>query len=223
MNEATKGSLGSATSSAGVPIWRSRPSTITPTWSASAAASSKSWVTSSTGMSSPASSCCSSARTSVFVWASSAESGSSSEQDLRVARERARERDALALAAGEAPRAGALEMRDPEAVEVLVGRVAARVLDVLADGQMREERVVLEDEPDAAAGRGQGDVARLASNQTSPPDAMRPGGRRDEPGDRAQDGRLAGAGRPDERHRRVDVEAQLEAESPKRDGDLFEE
>ena len=33
MKEATNGSAGRATRSAGVPVWRSRPSTITPTWS----------------------------------------------------------------------------------------------------------------------------------------------------------------------------------------------
>ena len=53
------------------------------------------------------------------------------QQDLRVARERAGERDALALAARElaGPRVG--EVRDPEALEVLVDGLAPRVLDVL--------------------------------------------------------------------------------------------
>ena len=40
MNDATKASAGRATSSAGDASWRSVPSTITPTSSASAAASS---------------------------------------------------------------------------------------------------------------------------------------------------------------------------------------
>ena len=73
--------------------------------SASAAASSKSCVTSSAGISSPASSSCSSARTVAFVWASSADERLVEQEHLRVARERARERDALALAAGELRRA----------------------------------------------------------------------------------------------------------------------
>ena len=76
------------------------------------------------------------------------------QQHLRVTGERARERDALALPAGEVARARALEVADREAVEVLVGLVTAAVLDVLADGQVREERVVLEDEPDRVAGPG---------------------------------------------------------------------
>ena len=54
-----------------------------------------------------------------FVCASSAESGSSSSSTPRVARERARERDPLALAAGElAPAARVGEVGDAEALEV---------------------------------------------------------------------------------------------------------
>ena len=80
------------------------------------------------------------------------------QQHVRVARERARERDPLALAAGEIRRPGSFQVPDREPVEVLVGRVALRVFDVLADGQVREERVVLEDETDTAPVRGERDV-----------------------------------------------------------------
>ena len=221
MNEATNGSAGCATRSAGLPVCRSVPSTITPTRPASAAASSKSWVTSSVGISSPASSCCSSVRTSIFVCASSAESGSSSS---RIAGSRA------------SARASATRCRSPP--ERLPGRacsrcaipkrsryssagVAARVLDVLADGQVREERVVLEDEADPAALRRHED-APLGVEPGLLVAADRAGGRLDEAGDRVEDGALAGSRRPDERDRRVDREAQVELESPKRDGDLFE-
>ena len=51
---ATNASEGCSTSSEVVPSWRSRPSTITPMRSASAAASWKSWVTSSAGSASSA-------------------------------------------------------------------------------------------------------------------------------------------------------------------------
>ena len=72
------------------------------------------------------------------------------EQDhARAARERARKRDALALAAGERRRPRVGQVRDAEALEVLVGALLAGVGDVLANGQVREERVLLEDEPDA--------------------------------------------------------------------------
>ena len=80
------------------------------------------------------------------------------QQDLRVAGQGTRERDALALAAGEVSGMSALEMPDREAVEVFVGLVTAAVLDVLAHGQMREERVVLEHQPDRPPVRGQRDA-----------------------------------------------------------------
>ena len=89
------------------------------------------------------------------------------QQDLGVAGERAGERDALALAAREVAGPCVLEVPDPEAVEVLVGGVAPRVLDVLADGQVREERVVLEDEPDAALAPAAG--RRRARRRTRSP------------------------------------------------------
>jgi len=52
----------------------------------------------------------------------------------------------------------AFEMPDVEALEVLVGRVAPAVLDVLTDGHVRKEGVVLEDETDASPVRRQADV-----------------------------------------------------------------
>ena len=80
------------------------------------------------------------------------------QQDVRVAGERARERDALPFSAREVRRMRVFEVRDVEALEVLVGRVAPAVLDVLTDGHVREERVVLEDEPDASPVGRQEDV-----------------------------------------------------------------
>ena len=88
---------------------------------------------------------------------------------------------------------------------MLVGAVLAGVRDVLANGQVREERVLLEDEPDAALVR----LAKHASLAVEPdvvaerdPPARRP----HEPGDRAQHRGLAGARRPDERDGAVDLE-----------------
>ena len=165
---------------------------------------------------------CSSDRTSAFVWASSAESGSSSRStsgSRASARASAtRWRSPPERLAG--PRV--LEVRDAEAVEVLVGRVAARVLDVLADGQVREERVVLEDEADAAPVGRERDVPRAVE-----PDLAR---RRDaarRPAGRAPRSRAARSScrRPDgPTSAIVEPTSRLssEAEGPKRDGDLFE-
>ena len=80
------------------------------------------------------------------------------QQHVRVAGERARERDPLAFTAGELRWPGSFQVPDREPVEVLVCRMALRVFDVLPDGQMREERVVLEDETDTAPVRRERDV-----------------------------------------------------------------
>ena len=222
MNEATKASAGAATSSAAVPSWRSSPSTRTPIRSASAAASSKSWVTSRTGMSSSASRSCSSARTDAFVCASSADSGSSRR---RTAGSRASAR-ATATRWRSPPdsRAGRSlrEVRDPEALEQLAGAGLAAVLDVAPHGQVREERVVLEDEPGPAlvglqVDRLQGVEPRLAAGRDPPGLGPR------QPGDRAQHRRLAGPRRPDERDGALDLERQPDVESPKRERDPVED
>jgi hypothetical protein len=76
------------------------------------------------------------------------------QQHLGFARERARERDALALAAREVARPRVPRGGDPEAFEQLVGSAAPPNATLLADGQVREERVVLEDEPDRALRSG---------------------------------------------------------------------
>ena len=225
MNEATNASAGCATSSAGVPVWRSVPSTITPTWSASAAASSKSCVTSSTGMSSPASSSCSSARTVVFVCASSADERLVEQQHLRVARERARERDALALAAGEP--AGPRVARGARCRSARGSSSAAclpRVLDVLrarsCAGRARS--------PGTRARRA---AARAAGRRARPRRTRRR--RRPRSGPRcgraspatARSTRRLARRRTARRARRVEPTSrrQLEVERPKRDGDVVED
>ena len=173
MNDATKGSLGCATSSPGVPIWRNCPSTITPMRSASAAASSKSWVTSRDGYLQTGKELLQLRADVGFRVSVQCGERLVEQQDIRVAGERTREGDALPLPAGEVARPRAFEMRDVEALEVLVGRVAAAVLDVLTDGHVRKERVVLKDEADASP-VGRQDDAAPASNQTDVAAAMRP-------------------------------------------------
>ena len=127
------------------------------------------------------------------------------EQHVRLARERAGERDALLLAAGELGRPRVRERGDVEPLEQLVHARAARVRDVLAHGQVREQRVLLEDEADAPLVRLLEDLPRRVE-----PDlvavrdaaALRPR----EPGDHPEHGGLARAGRPDERERALDLE-----------------
>ena len=114
------------------------------------------------------------------------------QQDLGIPRERAGERDPLPFTAGEAAGTSVLQMPDPKAVEVLVRGVAARVLDVLADGEVREERVVLEDEADPTVLRPHED-ASVGIEPGLLVAADRAGGRLDETGDRVEDGALAGA------------------------------
>ena len=94
--------------------------------------------------------------------------------------------------------------------------------DVLADGHVREERVFLEDEADAPLFGRQVDAAiAVEEDEVVDRDSSRPRAR--EPGDRAEDRGLPGAGRTDERERRSDLETQLEVERPKSDVDLVED
>ena len=158
MNEATNGSLGWATRSPGVPVWRSSPSTITPT-----SVGQRRCVLEVVGDEQDgdveAGEQMLQLRADVGLRVG-VECGERlvEEQDLRVAGQGAREGHALALAAGEVAGVGALEMPNRETVEVLVGLVTPAVLDVLTHGQVREERVVLEDEPDRRRSGGQRDA-----------------------------------------------------------------
>ena len=82
---------------------------------------------------------------------------------------------------------------------------------------MREQRVLLEDQTDSPAFGRHVDVAlAVEEDVVVDRDASRPGTR--EACDRAQDGRLAGAGRPDERDR-LAPDAQLEIELIRAKGD----
>jgi len=72
------------------------------------------------------------------------------EQHLRLSRERAGQGDPLALSAGEFGRPRVRQSVEPEAPQVGVRPLPARELDVLPYRQVREERVVLKEEPDRA-------------------------------------------------------------------------
>ena len=70
------------------------------------------------------------------------------EEDCGVPCKCAGERDTLPLAAREIAGAGAGEMQDPEALEQLVDPLPPPEGDVAANIEVREERVLLENEPD---------------------------------------------------------------------------
>ena len=112
------------------------------------------------------------------------------QKHARVASECPREPHALALAARERLRLGAGELRNPETLEQVPNAVAPRVADVLLHRHVREQRVVLEHEADAAALGRQVDprfgVEQHCAVELDPP-AVGSG----QAGDRAQDGRLA--------------------------------
>ena len=181
MKLATNASAGAASSSAAAPSWRIRPSTITPTRSASAAASSKSCVTSSVGSRSSASSSASSPRTTPARVGVERRERLVEQQHRRVARERPGQRDPLALAAGEIAGTGAGEVRDPEALEQLVHPRAAAEGDVAADVEVREERVLLEDEPDRPPLGRQVDCRRRCRTRSAAPSVTFPRSGRSSP------------------------------------------
>ena len=128
------------------------------------------------------------------------------QEHIGIACECACERDALALTARQLVRAGVREVRDPEALEVFVDPLTARVRDVLPDGQVGEEGVLLEDEPDPPVLRR----TRHPALDVEPdllPERHAPRGRTDEARDRAQYRRLARARRPDQGDRALDGES----------------
>ena len=182
------------------PSWREPPSTMTPTRSASAAASSKSCVTSSAAARAP--------RRSSLELAAHApprvrvERGQRlvEEQHGRLAGERARERDPLALAAGELGRAARrARWAMPKRSSSSSARAWPRERHVLAHAHVREERVVLEHEPTRRSSGGRL-IRRSASKRTSSPqrDAAALGAAR-APAIARSTRRLARARRPHER------------------------
>ena len=121
-------------------------------------------------------------------------------ENRRVTSERSGQADALALAARQLRRAGAGEMGDPQALEELADPGLPAVGDVLLDGHVWKERVLLEDEADVAAlGRQVDPPVRVEERSLADRDAAPV--RTAETGDGPQHGRLAGTGGADERDR----------------------
>ena len=217
---ATNWSAGRASSSAGIPSWRRRPSRMTPTRSASAAASVKSWVTSSVGIASSASSSASCSRTLSRVWASSAESGSSSSRTegsrasarATATRWRSPPDEPSGLLAG--------EVRDAEALEQVLDPPASAEADVRGDRHVREQRVVLEHEADRPpVGRPVDTALGVEPRLLTERDAAARG--LVQAGDAAQHRRLARSGRSDERERLgADGQVDVDAEGAKRGVDV---
>ena len=136
------------------------------------------------------------------------------EEDARFDRERAGERDALALAAGELLRIALVEARELDEVEEL-HRAAADFLarrpglaradleaerDVLEHRHVAEERVGLEDEADVAVLHGLRRCVLVAEEDAA-------GGRRLEAGDEAEERGLARARGAEERDQLARLDA----------------
>jgi hypothetical protein len=111
----------------------------------------------------------------------------------------------LALTARERGRLGVGEVGDSEAFEVFVGALLAGVGDVLADSEVREERVLLEDKADAP-------LVRVAKE---PPVSVQPdliaesdpsSWRTDKSGDCSEHRGLAGTRWPNQGDGAVDLE-----------------
>ena len=123
------------------------------------------------------------------------------QQQLRLRRERPRERDALALPAGELHRIPRAEARQANELQQLIdARPALRLRhlldpqaksDVLTHRHVPEQRIILEDEADAALSRREV-VHATAADEDIPPV------RRLQPRDHTQNGRLAAARRAEQ-------------------------
>jgi hypothetical protein len=132
------------------------------------------------------------------------------EQDLRLVRQRAGDRDALLLPAGELRRLLAGVLGHIDRFQQLVGPGAAgapalagqrhQQLDVLARGQVWQQVAggLLPHESDLLAPVGR-QLVLAEREQVLPRDLQPPGRRPVQPAERAQQGGLARAGRPDQR------------------------
>ena len=141
------------------------------------------------------------------------------DEDPRVDEDRARDREPLALTAGErdaaladhglvAVRQGLDELvrlgRARRLLDLLVGRVGRAEGDVLADGRGEEERI-LRDHADLSPERPAGHVAHVDAVDEDPPR-----GRLVEARHERGEGRLPGAGVPDQRDRAAGREGQVD-------------
>jgi len=124
------------------------------------------------------------------------------QQNVRLHHDGARERDTLALATGQRVGVAFAKRREPNHRErlrdlggdVRLGHAAPNqtVRDVLGNGHVGEERIVLKYETDVA-------LVRRAIGHVLPPDPYLPGVRPHETCDRAQRRRLAATGRTEQR------------------------
>src|SRR5439155_20647546 len=127
------------------------------------------------------------------------------EQYLRLTRERARERDALPLAAGKLGRLRTREVLDAQPPQQPI-RIPSAEDDVLLHREAREERVLLEDEADGPPLGSPVDPACLVEPGVAAGADRSASGPR-EPSDCTQERRLARAGGTDECDRlRPDLE-----------------
>ena len=106
------------------------------------------------------------------------------QQHAGVARERPRQRDALALAAGELGRLRVREVRDAEALEVLVDAARARRRRRSCARSCAGRARTPGTRARRGARRARGTASGSASSHTSSPSAMRPARRPDEARDR---------------------------------------
>ncbi len=131
------------------------------------------------------------------------------QQHPGLASKRSRERDALALAAGQVSRMRASEVRDPNALQQVGAVALTGEADVSGDREMREQPVVLRQVPDAPSLRAEVDAQDgiepdlTTKRDTSTLWAL-------EPGDGSQQRGLTRPGRPDDGDR-LGAEAQRRA------------
>ena len=132
------------------------------------------------------------------------------EEHVRIASERPRQTDPLALPARELARPRTTEVGDPEPVEHRIGErpVERAEADVLRHVEVREERVLLEEVTDAPTLGRQIDT-RAWCPAMDAVDLKSTLPRRHEPGDHAQHGGLPGTGGADQRGRRAARNGQL--------------
>src|SRR5438552_869486 len=146
------------------------------------------------------------------------------QEDARFTRERARQRDALPLAAGERDRIALEKVTELQHVDRRCHALATRARgegDVAARRQMREEPGVLRDVADVAALR-RNSPAAIGVEEDLAPDDDPPARLRSEPGDRFEKRRLPGAGWPHDGGE-ARPERRLHAENEGRERDLERE
>ena len=134
------------------------------------------------------------------------------QQHARISRERPGQRDPLPLAARQLARTCLREVGDAEALEQLGDTLLAAESHIPLDAQVREEGVLLEDEPDATLVRRTADVLVEPDLVVERDPTAGPS----QPGDRTQDRALARPRRPDERNGALELEREPQLERAKR-------